>query len=260
MQKELRYEEIADALDEYVRAHIDPEPELLHQVQRLTHLRLTYPRMCSGHLQGRLLKMLCQMVNAHRILELGTYSGYSALSMAEGLTPDPETGIEELHTIEVFDEIEDFLRDVMSRAGDLGKKIHLHFGDARQLITKISEELGVRSEEYSSSPKRSSDVANNSSLLTPNSSLNKVWDLVFIDADKRCYNEYYDLVLPYVRSGGLIIADNTLWDGKVLDPNPKESDTQTRGLQAFNDRIAQDTRVEKVILPMRDGLTIIRKK
>ncbi len=234
MQKELRYEEIADALDEYVRAHIDPEPALLHQVQRLTHLRLTYPRMCSGHLQGRLLKMLCQMVNAHRILELGTYSGYSALSMAEGLTPDPVTGIEELHTIEVFDEIEDFLRDVMSRAGDLGKKIHLHFGDALSLITKISEELGVRSEE--------------------------LWDLVFIDADKRCYNEYYDLVLPYVRSGGLIIADNTLWDGKVLDPNPKESDTQTRGLQAFNDRIAQDTRVEKVILPMRDGLTIIRKK
>ena len=234
MQKELRYEEIADALDEYVRAHIDPEPALLHQVQRLTHLRLTYPRMCSGHLQGRLLKMLCQMVNAHRILELGTYSGYSALSMAEGLTPDPVTGIEELHTIEVFDEIEDFLHDVMSRAGDLGKKIHLHFGDALSLITKISEELGVRSEE--------------------------LWDLVFIDADKRCYNEYYDLVLPYVRSGGLIIADNTLWDGKVLDPNPKESDTQTRGLQAFNDRIAQDTRVEKVILPMRDGLTIIRKK
>ncbi len=227
MQKELRYEEIADALDEYVRAHIDPEPALLHQVQRLTHLRLTYPRMCSGHLQGRLLKMLCQMVNAHRILELGTYSGYSALSMAEGLTPDPVTGVEELHTIEVFDEIEDFLRDVMSRAGDLGKKIHLHFGDAISLIASLSEEL---------------------------------WDVVFIDADKRCYNEYYDLVLPYVRSGGLIIADNTLWDGKVLDPNPKESDTQTRGLQAFNDRIAKDERVEKVILPMRDGLTIIRKK
>ncbi len=233
MQKELRYEEIADALDEYVRAHIDPEPALLHQVQRLTHLRLTYPRMCSGHLQGRLLKMLCQMVNAHRVLELGTYSGYSALSMAEGLTPDPVTGTEELHTIEVFDEIEDFLRDVMSRAGDLGKKIHLHFGDALSLITKISEELGVSSEK---------------------------WDVVFIDADKRLYNKYYDLVLPYVRPGGLIIADNTLWDGKVLDPNPKESDTQTRGLQAFNDRIAQDTRVEKVILPMRDGLTIIMKK
>lgn len=234
MQKELRYEEIADALDEYVRSHIDPEPELLHQVQRLTHLRLTYPRMCSGHLQGRLLKMLCQMVNAHRILELGTYSGYSALSMAEGLTPDPVTGIEELHTIEVFDEIEDFLRDVMERAGELGKKIHLHFGDAISLIPEISEERRVNREES--------------------------WDVVFIDADKRCYNEYYDLVLPYVRPGGLIIADNTLWDGKVLDPDPKESDTQTRGLQRFNDRIAKDTRVEKVILPMRDGLTIIMKK
>ena len=229
MQNELRYEEIADALDEYVRAHIDPEPELLHQVQRLTHLRLTYPRMCSGHLQGRLLKMLCQMADAHRVLELGTYSGYSALSMAEGMTPDPVSGIEELHTIEVFDELEDFLRDVMDKAGDLGKKISLHFGDALTLVHKISEE---------SHP----------------------WDLVFIDADKRCYNEYYNLVLPYVRPGGIIIADNTLWDGKVLDPNPKESDTQTRGLQAFNDRVAQDTRVEKVILPMRDGLTIIRKK
>lgn len=253
MQKELRYEEIADALDEYVRAHIDPEPALLHQVQRLTHLRLTYPRMCSGHLQGRLLKMLCQMVNAHRILELGTYSGYSALSMAEGLTPDPVTGVEELHTIEVFDEIEDFLRDVMSRAGDLGKKIHLHFGDAISLIPEISYQLIVNSYDAEGEP-----LTNN--FLTNNLKQHPVWDVVFIDADKRCYNEYYDLVLPYVRSGGLIIADNTLWDGKVLDPNPKESDTQTRGLQAFNDRIAQDTRVEKVILPMRDGLTIIRKK
>jgi len=231
MQRELRYEEIADALDEYVRAHIDPEPALLHQVQRLTHLRLTYPRMCSGHLQGRLLKMLCQMVNAHRVLELGTFSGYSALSMAEGLTPDPVTGVEELHTIEVFDELEDFLRDVMSRAGELGQKIHLHFGDACRLITEISHSQAL-----------------------------SAWDVVFIDADKRCYLEYYELVLPYVRSGGLILADNTLWDGKVLDPNPKESDTQTRGLQAFNDHIAQDTRVEKVILPMRDGLTIIMKK
>ena len=240
MQKELRYEEIADALDEYVRSHIDPEPELLHQVQRLTHLRLTYPRMCSGHLQGRLLKMLCQMVNAHRILELGTYSGYSALSMAEGLTPDPVSGIEELHTIEVFDEIEDFLQEVMVRAGELGKKIHLHFGDARHLIDEISNfkyQLPTHTEPQA-----------------------LPWDVVFIDADKRCYNEYYNLVLPHVRSGGLIIADNTLWDGKVLDPTPKESDTQTRGLQAFNDRIAKDERVEKVILPMRDGLTIIRVK
>ena len=228
MQNELRYEEIADALDEYVRAHIDPEPPLLHQLQRLTHLRLTYPRMCSGHLQGRLLRMLCQMAGAHHILELGTFSGYSALSMAEGLTPDPVTGQCELHTIEVFDELEDFLHDVMLRAGDLGQRVHLHFGDALQLIPQLST--------------------------------GRVWDVVFIDADKRIYDQYYQLVLPHVRPGGLIIADNTLWDGKVLNPSPRASDTQTLGLQRFNDMLAHDTRVEKVILPMRDGLTLIRVK
>lgn len=226
MQKELRYEEIADALDDYVRAHIDPEPELLHQVQRLTHIRLTYSRMCSGHVQGRLLKMFCQLVGAHRVLELGTFSGYSALSMAEGLTPDPVTGQCELHTIEVFDELEDFLHYVMSRAGELGQRIHLHFGDALEVIPQLEGQF----------------------------------DVAFIDADKRIYDQYFELILPRMRPGGLILADNTLWDGKVLDPNPKESDTQTCGLQRFNDMIAADPRVEKVILPMRDGLTMIRVK
>lgn len=221
----MNYEETIDALEEYVRQHIDPEPELLHYVQRLTHLRLTYPRMCSGHLQGRLLKMLCHLANAHRILELGTFSGYSALSMAEALTPDPATGMCELHTIEVFDELEDFLNDVKSQAGPLGELIHLHFGNALEIIP----------------------------------TLDGSFDVVFIDADKRIYCEYYDLILPLVRPGGLILADNTLWDGKVLDPNPKASDTQTLGLQRFNDMIACDPRVEKVILPLRDGLTIIRK-
>lgn len=221
----MNYEETIDALEEYVRQHIDPEPELLHHVQRLTHLRLTYPRMCSGHLQGRLLKMLCNLANAHRILELGTFSGYSALSMAEALTPDPVTGMCELHTIEVFDELEDFLNDIKSQAGPLGELIHLHFGDALEIIP----------------------------------TLDGPFDVVFIDADKRIYCEYYDLILPLVRPGGLILADNTLWDGKVLDPLPKPSDTQTLGLQRFNDMIASDPRVEKVILPLRDGLTIIRK-
>lgn len=225
MEKELRYEETASILDEYVLKHIDAEPELLHQVQRLTHLRLTYSRMCSGHLQGRILKMLCQLAGAHNILELGTFSGYSALSMAEALTPDPETGKAELHTIEIFDEIEDFITDVFSRS-EYKDLLHLHIGDALDIIPTL-----------------------------PNT-----WDVCFIDADKRLYNEYYELVLPRMRKGGLIIADNTLWDGKVLDPNPKESDLQTRGLQAFNDRIAADDRVEKVILPMRDGLTLIRVK
>ena len=225
MEKELRYEELDDALDAYVRAHIDPEPALLHQVQRLTHLRLTYPRMCSGHVQGRLLKMLCAISGAHRILELGTYSGYSALSMAEALTPDPVTGLCELHTVEVFDELEDFLREVMSRAGALGQLVHLHFGDALDVVPTLEGEF----------------------------------DVVFIDADKRIYYRYYELVLPRVRPGGLILADNTLWDGKVLTPPAHESDTQTLGLRRFNDLVARDTRVEKVILPMRDGLTIIRK-
>lgn len=223
MEKELRYEELASTLDEYVLNHIDAEPELLHQVQRLTHLRLTYSRMCSGHLQGRILKMLCNLVGAHNILELGTFSGYSALSMAEALTPDPVTGKAELHTIEIFDEIEDFIREVFSKS-EHRDNLHLHIGDALEIIPTL-----------------------------PN-----IWDVCFIDADKRLYNEYYDLILPRMRKGGLIIADNTLWDGKVLDPNPKESDLQTRGLQAFNDRIAADKRVEKVILPMRDGLTLIR--
>ena len=225
----MNYEETADALDEYVLRHIDPEPEVLHQVQRLTHVRLTYTRMCSGHLQGRMLKMLCSLSDAHRILELGTFSGYSAISMAEALTPDPETGEEVLHTIEVFDELEDFIRENLNRAGDIGRKVRLHLGDALELIPAVSREV------------------------------QKPWDVCFIDADKRHYKEYYEMVLPYVRKGGLILADNTLWDGKVLDEHPKESDLQTRGLQLFNDYIAHDNRVEKVILPMRDGLTIIRK-
>ena len=222
MDKELRYEETASALDEYVLKHIDAEPELLHQVQRLTHLRLTYSRMCSGHLQGRILKMLCSLANAHNILELGTFSGYSALSMAEALTPDPLTGKAELHTIEIFDELEDFITDMFSRSQHRDK-LHLHIGDALDIPT-----------------------------------LPNTWDVCFIDADKRIYSKYYELILPRMRKGGLIIADNTLWDGKVLDSNPKESDLQTRGLQAFNDMIAKDSRVEKVILPMRDGLTLIR--
>lgn len=226
----MNYEETADALDEYVLRHIDPEPEVLHRVQRLTHVRLTYTRMCSGHLQGRMLKMLCELAQAHCILELGTFSGYSALSMAEALTTDPKTGREALHTIEVFDELEDFIRENLAAAGTVGEKVRLHLGDALELIPRVSEEVG------------------------------QPWDVCFIDADKRCYLEYYEKVLPYMRPGGLILADNTLWDGKVLEEHPKESDLQTRGLQRFNDFIAQDQRVEKVILPMRDGLTMIRVK
>ena len=144
MEKELRYEETASTLHEYVLKHIDAEPELLHQVQRLTHLRLTYSRMCSGHLQGRILKMLCQLAGAHNILELGTFSGYSALSMAEALTPDPETGKAELHTIEIFDEIEDFITDVFSRS-EYKDLLHLHIGDALDIIPTLPNTWDVRS-------------------------------------------------------------------------------------------------------------------
>lgn len=224
----MNYEETEDAIDAYVRAHIDAEPDYLHRVQRLTHIRLTYTRMCSGHVQGRLLKMLCHLANAHHILELGTFSGYSALSMAEALTPHPTDGSQSLHTIEIFDELEDFEHEMFELAGEMGKHIHLHIGDAVKLIAPISQEL------------------------------QHPWDVCFIDADKRIYDQYYEAVLPYMRKGGLIICDNTLWGGKVLDAQPKESDLQTRGLQRFNDMIATDNRVEKVILPLRDGLTLLR--
>ena len=206
-------------LDEYILKHIDKEGEYLHQLWRATQMKLSYGQMASGHLQGRVLKMLVRMIRPQRVLELGMFSGYSALSMAEGL----EDGAE-LHTFEIFDEIEDFTRPWIEDS-PYGKHIHIHIGDALDLVPLM-------------------DV---------------MWDMAFIDADKREYVQYYEMILPRVRKGGLILADNTLWDGKVLNSHPSESDTQTIGLQRFNDHIAQDTRVEKVILPMRDGLTMIRK-
>lgn len=207
-------------LDEYILKHIDEEGDYLHALWRDTQLRLAYGQMASGHLQGRLLKMLVSMVRPQRVLELGTFSGYSALSMAEAL----EDGAE-LHTFEVVDEQEDFLRPWFenSRYAD---KIHLHIGDALDLVPQM-------------------DV---------------VWDLAFIDADKREYVEYYEMVLPRLRPGGFIIADNTLWYGRVVETNTRESDKQTLGVKAFNELVAHDNRVEKVIVPIRDGLTLIRKK
>lgn len=207
-------------LDEYILKHIDEEGDYLHALWRDTQLRLAYGQMASGHLQGRLLKMLVSMVRPQRVLELGTFSGYSALSMAEAL----EDGAE-LHTFEVVDEQEDFLRPWFenSRYAD---KIHLHIGDALDLVPQM-------------------DV---------------VWDLAFIDADKREYVEYYEMVLPRLRPGGFIIADNTLWYGRVVETNTRESDKQTLGVKAFNELVAHDDRVEKVIVPIRDGLTLIRKK
>ncbi len=209
-----------DAMEEYIKAHIDEEGEYLHALWRDTQLRLMYGQMASGHIQGRLLKMFVQMIRPKRVLELGTFSGYSALSMAEGL----EAG-SELHTFEIFDEQEDFLRPWFEKSpyADL---IHLHIGNALELVPEMDVE----------------------------------WDLVFIDADKREYVEYYEMVLPHLKPGGYIIADNTLWYGRVIETDTRESDKQTLGIKAFNDLVAKDDRVEKVIVPVRDGLTIIRKK
>ena len=206
-------------LDEYISKHSDAEPEYLAKINRATHVKLINPRMCSGHLQGRVLSMFCHMIQPNRILELGTFTGYSALCMAEAL---PEGGV--LHTIECDDELEDFI--LQNFAGsEYADKIQLHIGDA---LTEIEK-------------------------------LNETFDLVFIDADKREYLDYYEAVLSKLRRGGYIFADNTLWDGKVLkavEPNDK----QTIEIMRFNDFVATDPRVEKVILPLRDGLTVIRKK
>ena len=207
-------------LDEYILRHIDAEGKLLHALWRDTQLRLAYGQMASGHLQGRLLKMLVQMTKPLRVLELGTFSGYSALCMAEGLRPEAE-----LHTIEVFDEMEDFIRSWFARSPH-ASQLHLHIGNALDIVPTL-----------------------------PGG-----WDLVFIDADKRQYVDYYHMIVPLMKPGGFILADNTLWYGHVLEEHPRESDQQTINIQAFNDLVAADPRVEKVILPLRDGLTIIRVK
>ena len=209
-----------EQLNDYILNHIDAEPEHLYRLERDTHLRLLYSRMCSGHLQGRLLKMLVRMAKPERILELGTFSGYSAQCLAEGLLSDDA----QVHTIEIEDELEDFLRQHFADS-PVGHRIHLHIGDASQILPQ----------------------------------LNLMFDLVFIDANKRHYPQYYELVLPWLTPGGFIIADNTLWDGKVVEQHTK-IDLQTEGILSFNQMVAADPRVEKVIIPVRDGLTIIYKK
>ena len=206
-------------IEEYILSHSDVEPAYLAKVNRATHVRLINPRMCSGHLQGRVLSMICHMIQPKCILELGTFTGYSALCMAEALIGE---GV--LHTIECDDELEDFI--LQNFAGsEHGYKIKLHIGDALAEIERLDE----------------------------------TFDLVFIDADKREYLAYYEAVLPKLRAGGFILADNTLWDGKVLKP-VDSNDKQTIEIMRFNDFVAVDPRVEKVMLPLRDGLTLIRKK
>lgn len=211
-------DEQAQKLDEYILSHIDPEGEYLQRLYRDTHVKLLRPRMASGHLQGRMLKMFVRMIQPKQVLEIGTYSGYSALCIAEGL-PDGSM----LHTFEINDEQEDFTRPWLEQSA-YADRIRFYIGDAMKMVP----EMGVR------------------------------FDLAFIDGNKRDYIDYYEMVLLHLNQGGYIIADNTLWDGHVLE-TPHPTDGQTIGIKAFNDFVAQDKRVEKVILPIRDGLTIIRK-
>ena len=206
-------------LDEYILQHSEQEPLLLQELYREAHVRLLRPRMVSGHLQGRILSMLSTMIQPKRILEIGTFAGYSALCLAEGLPVDGK-----LITIEIDDEMEDFARSFFEKS-PYKEKIELLIGDSLQLIPMLNEQF----------------------------------DLVFIDADKRDYCAYYEAVFDKVLPGGYIFADNTLWDGKVVEPL-LANDKQTEGVLAFNRYIATDNRVEKVILPLRDGLTLIRKK
>ena len=210
-------------LDEYICAHTTAENEVLEAITRDTHVHVLNPHMLSGQVQGRLLSMLSHMIKPKRILELGTFTGYSALCLAEGL---PEDG--RLVTIEHNDELEETIRRNLSRS-PLAEKIELFIGDCKEIL------------------------ANDQSPIT-----NQQYNLVFIDADKREYCEYLELVYPLVPVGGFFLADNTLWDGHVIDP-AYDKDKQTLGLRAFNDKLKEDDRFEQVILPLRDGLTIIRK-
>ena len=211
---------MTEEIEKYVLAHSAPEGDYLYRLYRATNIHTIHGRMASGHLQGRLLKMLVSMIRPKNILEVGTFSGYSAICMAEGL--EDEGG--KVWTFEINDEMEDFTRPWIENS-PVADKIDFRIGDANIEAPK----LGI------------------------------TFDLAFVDGDKRTYVETYEMVLRLLRPGGYIIADNTLWDGHVTDP-AYDHDHQTQGIRRFNDHVAADNRVEQVIVPLRDGLTLIRKK
>ncbi|MBQ1874735.1 MAG: O-methyltransferase [Paludibacteraceae bacterium] len=218
------------SVEEYIEQMSSPENEALQEITRSTNLHVLNPHMLSGHVQGRVLSMLSRMIRPKRILELGTFTGYSALCLAEGLTDDGK-----LITIEKNDELEETIRRNFSRS-PYGERIELRIGDCKEILDCFA-------------PSRKSALLQEEGLF----------DLVFIDADKREYCAYLDMVYPLVKPGGWILADNVLWDGHIVDP-AYDKDKQTLGLRAFNEKVRQDDRLEKVILPLRDGLTIIQKK
>jgi predicted O-methyltransferase YrrM len=208
------------AIDDYILEHIDEEGSLLAMLNRDAHVKLLHPRMIAGHLQGRMLKMFCRMIQPKRILEIGTYTGYATICMAEGLSDDAL-----IYTVEINDELQPFATPYIEKS-PYKDKIRMFWGDVADLFPTFNE----------------------------------TFDLVYIDANKRDYCKYYDLVFPHLKSGALILADNTLWSGKVVEAHHAVSDRQTQGILEFNEKIKYDNRVEKVIIPVRDGLTMIWKK
>ena len=223
----------------YIEDHASVPSDALEWVVKQTHIRTNHARMLSGAAQGQLLRMFVQMTGAKRVLELGTFTGYSAICLASGLPSDGH-----LDTLELNDELEDLILEGFERAG-LSDIINLHIGDCKETLRRFREQMGI-----SGTPGASAENVTDDSLL---------YDIVYMDANKREYCEYYDLVFNMVRPGGLILADNVLWDGKVCqDPLPQ--DKQTLGIAAFNDKVTADPRAESVIMPLRDGLNIIRIK
>jgi len=209
---------IEERVEEYSMLHTTKESELLNKIDRETHLEVLRPRMLSGHFQGRILSMLSKMISPYRILEIGTYTGYSAICLAEGLTEDGK-----LYTIDINEELEDRVRQYFLES-KYNQQIDLIIGDALNLIPRLNES----------------------------------WDIVFIDADKKNYTKYFNMVVASVKSGGYIIADNVLWSGKVVEKDNLDEDTLA--LRVFNDTLSKDPRFEVVLLPVRDGLLIARKK
>lgn len=238
---------------EYIEKHATKPDEALDWVVKQTHIRTNHARMLSGLIQGQLLRMISQMCGAKRILELGTFTGFSAICLASGMG---EGG--HLDTLELNDELEDLILEGFDRAG-LSDVIQLHIGDCKETLKTLRSSMGL--------PAVSNNDAESSEDLTMPTGADQIstaepgtlYDIVYMDANKREYCEYYDLVFDMVRPGGLILADNVIWDGKVCqDPLPQ--DKQTLSIVKFNDMVSADPRVESVILPLRDGINVIRKK
>lgn len=211
---------LSEELDNYVVSHSQDEPKLLQELNRETYQKILQPRMLSGHFQGRVLSMISKLVNPENILEIGTYTGYSAICLAEGIQDSGE-----LHTIDINEELFDFQRKYFDKSG-YGEQIIQHLGNALDIIPK----------------------------------LDKTFDLVFIDADKENYTNYFNAIINKLNPGGIILSDNVLWSGKVLETKFKKEDTSTPALIEYNKILKEDSRVETVLLPIRDGLTICRKK